>query len=630
MQATPHTASIGAIATATAALGLAEFALRGLLHGPTHAGSLPLTLLALALAWGALGLVAALLVRAVRWPWLSGEQATPAVAAAVLVCVRLTAATLEHWNPLAVRAAQLVGGLCTALIVCWILCRALPRLSLLGHAGAWLGVALLSCAVAWSTNDTPAPAPAASPPAGAPSLLLVTIDTLRADRLGAYGHAGARTPVMDGLAEAGVLFEDAICHSVFTGPSHATILTGLLPVRHGLVENMQRLDARVPTLADQLRSAGWSTGAFVSGFPVTQHASALMERFEVYDDDLRPYTLLSPRARETSLGQLLAHLAEARGVELDPDWRKAPEVTERALDWLASGDSGEASAPFFGWVHYYDPHLPYEPPARLLDEAARNFEGPPVGAWYHLAPEVQQGIIESPAARAQMSALYDAEVALVDEQLGRLVEAARARAGAAGLWIVITADHGESFGEHGIYWRRELYEPTLHVPLILVPPAGSDATLNGRRVAAQVRLVDIVPTVLEALNAPAGTPGDGVSLLGLATGAETSAPGPAISMMFPTRAEPFQRTLVSVREDGWKAIWKAAGWMNTDARFTDELRELYELRTDAGELTNLAPTEAARFDALHDLARELDLSLRADGTLTEADLQRLRNLGYAE
>ena len=104
--------------------------------------------------------------------------------------------------------------------------------------------------------------------------------------------------------------------------------------------------------------------------------------------------------------------------------------------------------------------------------------------------------------------------------------------------------------------------------------------------------------MLEALSAPSGTPGDGVSLLGLATGAETSAPGPAISMMFPTRAEPFQRTMVSVREDGWKSIWKAAGWMNTDARLEDELR------TDAGEFTNRAPTEG--------------------------DLQRLRNLGYAE
>ena len=629
MQATSRTLPICATVLATTSLGLAEFALRVVVAGPAHAGSLPLTLVALLVTWGALGLVAALAGRMLRPAWLDGPQTAPALAAAVLVCVRLAAATFEHWNPPLVRVAQLGGGVCAALVVCWVLCRLLPRAALLGHPAAWLAVSVLASAGAWAANRTPAHERTNTAPPGAASLLLVTIDTLRADRLGAYGHADARTPVIDGLAAAGLLFEDAVCHSVFTGPSHATILTGLLPVQHGLVENMQRLDSGVPTLADHLGSAGWSTGAFVSGFPVTQHASGLMQRFDTYDDDLRPYPLLSPRARETSLGQLFAHLARTRGIELDPDWRKAPEVTERALAWLDSETANDGS-PFFGWVHYYDPHLPYEPPERLLDETARAFDGPPVGTWYHLPPEVQQAIIEDPAARAQMSALYDAEVALVDEQLGRLVETARARAGAGGLWIVITADHGESFGEHGIWWRRELYEPTLHVPLIVVPPAGSDAGLASQRISAQVRLIDLVPTVLEALNAPARTTGDGVSLLGLATGAESAAPGPAISMMFPTRAEPFQRTMVSVREDGWKAIWKAAGWMNTDARFTGELQELYELRTDAGELSNRASTDAARFEALHGLATEIDLTLRADGTLTGADLQRLRNLGYAE
>ena len=628
METTTRPVSLVTTALAAAAFGAAELAFIGLGGEAARGGSLPATLAAATAAWFAMGLMAAIAGRVLagRLPWLEGAHAAPALALALFVAVRLIAITLGHWNPPLVRLAEFAGATLAALLVARCAAPVFARLPLTGRAPLWLVLWALASAGAWFGLRTPAhdTSAHAAAPTGAPSLLLVTIDTLRADYLGAYGHAAARTPVFDALAARGYLFEDAVTHSVFTGPSHATILTGLLPVQHGLTENMQRLDHAVPSLADRLSAAGWDTGAFVSGFPVTQHASALMERFETYDDDLRRYKTFVPAARETALGSVAANVLAARGVDLDPDWRKAPEVTDRARSWLASDD-----APFFGWVHYYDPHLPYEPPERLLDDRARAFDGPPVGRWYHLDAAVQQEIAESPASMAQMSALYDAEIALVDEHLGRLVEAARARAGDAGLWIIVTADHGESFGEHGIYWRRELYEPTLHVPLIVVPPAASSQGAP-RRVPDQVRLIDIAPTVFDALDVSVEASGDGVSLLPLASGAAGARPGPAISMMFPTRAEPYQRTIVSVRDGGWKSIWKAPGWINSDARLEAEVRELYELRRDAGELQDLAPSDPAKFDELHALSREIDLSLRPTEDLSEADLRRLRNLGYAE
>jgi len=621
---------IAATVLATSALGLADFGVRAASAGSAslHGGSLAATLVALALVWGAFGLGASLAARALSRgsTWLAGPQAAPGLAVGVFVLVTLAGTLFGHWNSPLVRLGELAGAACAAALACRLACAVLAPVGVLGRPLPWLGLALVAgtTAVVCELREAQrAPRTTAS----GPSLLLVTIDTMRADHLGAYGHAAARTPTIDGLAREGVLFENAVTHTVFTGPSHATILSGLLPVQHGLTENMLRLDPRIPTLADRLGAAGWDTGAFVSGFPVTEHASALMSRFATYDDDLRRYQTFVPLARETVLGRLVASVLESRGIDLDPDWRKAPAVTDRAVHWL---EGGSRQRPFFGWVHYYDPHLPYEPPERLLSEAARNFEGPPVGRWYHLDPDVQQWIAEHPEARAQMDALYDAEVALVDEQLGRLLAAARARAGEGGLWIVLTADHGESFGEHGIFWRRELYEPTLHVPLIVVPPADRREAIAVARVPQQVRLIDVAPTVLDALGVRPGLDGDGVSLLPLAFDADTPGPGPAISMMFRTRAEPYQRSILSVRADGWKAIWKAPGWANSDARLEGGRRELYDLGADPGELMNRAQQDAERWEALHAHAGDFDLSQRATEELSPEDLKRLRNLGYAE
>ena len=452
-----------------------------------------------------------------------------------------------------------------------------------------------------------------------PSALLVTIDTLRADGIGAYGNPAARTPTIDGLAAEGVLFETAITHSVLTGPSHSTILSGLLPMEHGVIENVQRLPHDVPTLGELLSGEGWATAAFVSGFPVTNHASGLPERFDTWDDDLREERALPELVWSLAVGRLVGYVMDARGADPLPNWRGAELTSDSAVAWLERG-----RGPFFAWVHYFDPHLPYEPPADLVSAEARSFAGPRGEDWYKLSPDERARIIGDQAAVARMRELYDAEIAHVDRELARVIAAARARAG-DGLWIIVTADHGESFGEHGIWYRRELYDPSLRVPLIIAPPPGGP---RGVRVAEQVRLSDLARTVLEALGAKSAVGGQGVSLLPLAREGGGSAPGPAISAIFMSRADPHQRSLLSVRDGRSKAIWRAEGWGNSDALWAPEGRELYDLAQDPGELRDLAGEQPEAWQRLRDLASHIPLELRTAESLDPEDLEALHSLGY--
>jgi arylsulfatase A-like enzyme/Flp pilus assembly protein TadD len=270
----------------------------------------------------------------------------------------------------------------------------------------------------------------------APNVVLVTIDTLRADRVGTYGHRGAHTPTFDRLAREGVLVEDAVVQVPQTRPSHASILTGLLPYEHGLRDNYSPpLAAGTPTLATVLRAAGWETAAFIGAYPVSR-LSGLDQGFDVYDD---PFS--------------------GSGSDDGRTERRAGEVVGRALDWLRK----PRARPFLAWVHLFDPHASYEAPA-------------PWGKRFARSP-------------------YDGEVAYADAQVGRLV-AWLDSAGLRGRTLVVaTSDHGEGLGEHGedehLFF---VYDSTLRVPLLFSWPGRLPA---GARVAGQFRSVDLLATVLE-------------------------------------------------------------------------------------------------------------------------------------
>jgi arylsulfatase A-like enzyme/Flp pilus assembly protein TadD len=291
-------------------------------------------------------------------------------------------------------------------------------------------------------------------PEDAPSVLLVSIDTLRADRVGAYGAAFGATPTLDRLASEGLRCERAIAPAPLTLPSHATLFTGLYPPRHGVRHNgVFRLDARYTTLAERFRDAGYATGAVV-GAAVLDRRYGLDQGFDHYDD------AVGGRARANATGF--------------PE-RDAAAVTEAALRWLA-----DTPGPFFLFVHYYDPHASYRPPP----EFAARFPKRP----------------------------YEAEIAAVDASVGRLLETLRASGRGERTLVAVTSDHGESLFEHGERTHGyTLYDATLRVPLLIAGPG----VPRGRTLPAVVSLASLAPTLLRlARLAPLDAP-DGEDLLAL-------------------------------------------------------------------------------------------------------------------
>ena len=265
-----------------------------------------------------------------------------------------------------------------------------------------------------------------------PNIVLITIDTLRADHLGSYGAARGPTPALDALASEGLRFENAISPVPLTRPAHASLLTGLYPPEHGIRDNLPaKLDSSIPTLATRLEAAGYHTAAFVGSF-LLGRGSGLEAGFDVFGD-----------GSIAGAGDRIGSTAE----------RRAEEVAAEALEYLST-----ARAPFLLWVHFYDPHAPYDPPGAFSGKG------------------------------------YSGEIAYTDSQVGRLVDRLRARGLLDSTLVVATADHGEGLGDHGEDEHGVLvYEETLRVPLILRGPG----IAAGRVEREPVSLVDIASFLLE-------------------------------------------------------------------------------------------------------------------------------------
>ena len=295
---------------------------------------------------------------------------------------------------------------------------------------------LLAAAGACSKDRAPAAQPA--PAASARNVLLITIDTLRADHVGAYGYGRAHTPAFDALAKSGARFDRAYAAAPITLTSHATLLTGRYPPGHGARHNGMRLDLKTPTIAETLGPAGFATAAFVAAFPLDRRFG-LIKGFQTYGDRM-------PR--------------DANGRPANE--RPGSQVVDEALQWLArhSGDR------FFLWVHLFEPHAPYGNPA-------------------------------DPAQAAQpVEVRYDHEITEADRQAGRLIDALGDRKPET--LIVAAGDHGEAFGEHGeISHSLFTYDITLRVPLILSGPG----IAAGRMIADPVSLVDVAATIARAAGA---------------------------------------------------------------------------------------------------------------------------------
>ena len=425
------------------------------------------------------------------------------------------------------------------------------------RTGILLGAVLLAAVLAWNysrdwTGDLSSPtAPSARPT----NILLITLDTVRADRLGAYGYTAARTPNLDALARRGVRFDDAITTAPITGPAHAAILTGMQPARYGVRDNATTpLPSEALTLAEMLSPRGFATGGFIGAF-ILDRAYGFAQGFDTFESGF---------TRVDS------------GTEANTS-RPGSAVVDDALRWLAAvpGDR-----PFFGWVHLYDAHVDYAPPSPFAQD-------------------------------------YDGEIAFVDQQVGRLIEAVRSRGALDKTVIIAVGDHGESLGEHGEDEHGVfLYDAVLRVPLIAAGPGIKSA----HAVPEQVRVTDIVPTVLETFGIQRPDRLDGESLATLLKGGTRAATPSIYAESYYPRLHYGWSELRAIRADGWKAI---------DA----PKPELYNLREDPKELNNRYSSQRALADRMIAEAARMDRDLTG-GRATAVrqpdpeTVERLRSLGY--
>ncbi len=393
-----------------------------------------------------------------------------------------------------------------------------------------------------------------------PDVFLITIDTLRADHVHCYGDANIRTPALDELGRDGIRFTQAFTPSPITNTSHTSILTGLLPSSHGVTDFGVPLAPSLPTWAELLKAQGYHTAAFIGAVILDSKSLApgLDRGFEFYDN----FPAHSP--------------TKARWGRVE---RRGMEVIGHAEKWLARHPAG----PHFVWVHLYDPHDPYEPP-------------PPYSKIYR-------------------DRLYDGEIAYADSALANFLDYLNKRGWYEKAVVIVVGDHGEGLGEHGENTHGIfLYDSTTHVPLLIKLPGNRN---SGRVVDAQVRTIDILPTVTDLLSIPSPAKLDGQSLKPYFQGGEH---GDRIA--FGETAYPLRfgwAPLRSVRSQGFKFIEAPRP-------------ELYNLRTDPGEIQNTYVPWDAAVQKLRATLAELRARMPAQppspATVPQGTVDELKALGY--
>jgi arylsulfatase A-like enzyme/Flp pilus assembly protein TadD len=421
-------------------------------------------------------------------------------------------------------------------------------------------VLLTSGAATWAQSAAPAKTP----------VLLITVDTLRADRLGCYGARRVDTPAMDALAAEGIRFANAYAQVPITLPSHAVILTGTYPMSNGVRDfTSPGIPPNVGLLAEAFRRQGHHTAAFVSAF-VLDGTWGFARGFDTYDDDF------DPKQFETrNPGNIQ---------------RRADETIDRLLAWLKARDGGKPAAQaFFVWLHLFDPHSDYNPPEPFRSRYA----GRP----------------------------YDGEVAYTDAQLARLLEAMRKSGAYDRTLIVLLSDHGESLGEHGEDEHGFfIYNSTVHVPLIVKPPRGQ---ATPRVVAQPVGTIDVAPTILDLLRLrdPLSRQFQGSSLASLVLGRSAPAERPV-----------YAETYYPSNSFGWAPLRSLT--TRRLRFIEAPRPEFYDLEADPKEIRNLLDQRRADAEALRAQLREFERRYTAQAAavkgppLSPETLEKLKSLGY--
>jgi arylsulfatase A-like enzyme len=443
-------------------------------------------------------------------------------------------------------------------------------------------------------------------PAGAPNVILIVIDTLRADHLATYGYTAIRTPHFDALAADGTRYAKAFAQASWTRPSIATILTGLYPSSHGAVHKADLLPDRVETLAELLVKGGYHTVGFPNNINVTSTFG--------FDQGFVEYHYLAPdlffwaddAAAELSFYSVLRLVRErffARYVNVHFYYRPAEYVVDAVKGWLDGPNAKRG--PFFMYAHFMDPHDPY-------------MVHPYDGVGY-----ARVAMPNPPAAKAaELMKTYDGEIVHLDEHLGNLVADLKRRGLYDDTLIVLTADHGEEFHEHGGWWHgTTLYDEQIGVPLIVKPPRGG---ATGRVVDELTTTLDVAPTILRAAGVapPVVMQGHVLPL--------DAAPAPSREQIF--AEEDFEgNVLQAVRGRTWKFIVANQGNPRGLAP-----EELYDVASDAKETKNLAAQDPTHREEMRAALGRMTLAAKehagAGGTtaVDGAAKERLKALGYLE
>ncbi|MBK7877361.1 MAG: sulfatase [Planctomycetes bacterium] len=473
-------------------------------------------------------------------------------------------------------------------------------------------------------------------------IVVVSLDTVRADRLGCYGHAAARTPVLDALARRGIVFDAATAAAPTTLASHTAVFTGLHPHAHGVARNGFTVAAENVTLAELARASGFRTAAFLGSFALDRRFG-LAQGFDTWD--------------------------QAFDVDVDGNHeqmqRSAAQVTDAALSWVER----EGPERFLLFAHYFDAHAPYEPPppfdvsptrptaprsASLADvdvavrAQQRRTTGRELGVQKTIVGGLDAALLDgadgqtSPADE-DLAALYDGEIAYVDRELGRLLDGLERKGLLRNALVVVFADHGETFAEHADYWNHGLwtYDTTVRVPFLVVATGPGAEGLAPRRVPDPVSMVDVLPTVaaLAGFAAPEGL--DGTSLVDAMRGGTLPRRAVFSEATQPVRVErprtpatPWENALKAkcVRIGDFKLIrapYLAREQLFDVAKDPGERRDLLRAGVEASELAR-APLAELRA-ALDRFEREArPRPSRFDPSQTLETQAKLRGLGYDE
>ena len=550
-----------------------------------YAWMIPLSDLGLFVAVG-LGFAAA----AVRWPRAVQRSAPVALAIPLAVGPLLAVRGLYP-------VAALVLGLGVATkLGTWLGARPVVawRLGRVGIPAMLVVVA----GVAWARPGRPAPVhhPVAAVPGARPNVLLLVLDTVRADHLSAYGYDRPTTPNLRRWAGRGVKFDRARATAPWTLPSHASMLTGCWP--HQLSADVSHpLDAAKPTLAEYLGDRGYATGGFVANTYYCNAWYGIDRGFDRYEDFLENEQVTAVEIlRSSTLGR---RVAKKLGFRLatpgSRDSRKSAAAINRdALAWV---DGLPPDRPFFAFLNYYDAHGPYETPAGYArqfarpgdapardDAVIREFEGMAAKAPNPADPEAVGRVqaVGAEAARIMVDA-YDDCIAALDREIGRLLDGLDARGTLKDTLVVITSDHGEHFGDRGLFGHgNSLYRPLIDVPLIVLPPGGSGVS-PGLVVADPVSLRDIPATVVDLLGSAARSPFPGASLAARWSGAADPGDPPLSVVEQQRRFPPSAHIPASLGP-----LWSLARAGLTYIRQSDGTEQLYDPAADPLEMRNLA------------------------------------------